>query len=55
MSAIRPQPRLQRQVDHTAKASIRTKRLKLADQTPNVEEVLNDPTSGSGQRARRAT
>jgi (p)ppGpp synthase/HD superfamily hydrolase len=33
--------RRQRQVDHTAKAGIRTKRLKLADRTSNVEEALN--------------
>jgi (p)ppGpp synthase/HD superfamily hydrolase len=40
---LKGKARRQRQVDHTAKAGIRTKRLKLADRTSNVEEVLNAP------------
>jgi (p)ppGpp synthase/HD superfamily hydrolase len=40
---LRGKARRQRQVDHTAQAGVRTKRLKLADRTSNVEEVLNAP------------
>ena len=40
---LKGKARRQRQVDHTAKADLRTKRLKLADRTSNVEEVLNAP------------
>ena len=40
---LKGKARRQRQVDHTAKAGIRTKRLKLADRTSNIEEVLNAP------------
>lgn len=40
---LKGKARRQRQVDHTAKAGLRTKRLKLADRTSNVEEVLNGP------------
>lgn len=41
---LKGKARRQRQVDHTAKADIRTKRLKLADRTSNVEELLNSPS-----------
>lgn len=40
---LKGKARRQRQVDHTATADMRTKRLKLADRTSNVEEVLNSP------------
>ncbi len=40
---LKGKARRQRQVDHTAKAGIRTKRIKLADRTSNIEEVLNAP------------
>ena len=40
---LKGKARRQRQVDHTAKAGVRTKRLKIADRTSNVEEVLNGP------------
>lgn len=40
---LKGKARRQRQVDHTARAGLRTKRLKLADRTSNVEEVLNGP------------
>jgi (p)ppGpp synthase/HD superfamily hydrolase len=40
---LKSKARRQRQVDHTAKAGVPTKRLKLADRTSNVEEVLNAP------------
>ncbi|MBZ9678689.1 HD domain-containing protein [Mesorhizobium sp. ES1-1] len=40
---LKGKARRQRQVDHTARAGLRTKRLKLADRTSNVDEELNAP------------
>jgi len=40
---LKGKKRRQRQVDHTAKAGVRTKQLKIADRISNVEEVLNSP------------
>jgi (p)ppGpp synthase/HD superfamily hydrolase len=41
--ALKGKARRQRQVDHTAAAGPRVKRLKLADKTSNVEELIGLP------------